>query len=56
MTNTPTVTLFCSSKKSEKAKIAEYEAKGYVVDEARLVNRKAGDGIVMKLKDQPHDQ
>jgi len=55
MSNAPTATLFCSSKKSERAKIAEYEAKGYVVDESSLVNRKAGDGVVMKLKEQPHD-
>ena len=53
MINAPTATLFCSSKKSERAKIAEYEA--YVVDASSLVNRKVGDGIVMKLKEQPHD-
>ncbi|RJT47194.1 hypothetical protein [Rahnella woolbedingensis] len=51
----PTVTLFCISKTSELTKIAEYEAKGYVVDESSLVNRKVGDWIVMKLKEQPHD-
>lgn len=55
MSNAPTATMFCSSKKSERAKIAEYEAKGYVVDESSLVNRKVDDGIVMKLKEQPHD-
>jgi len=28
---TPDVTIFCDSKESEKAKIKQYEAKGYVV-------------------------
>lgn len=49
------VTIFSDTKTFETKKIKWYEKKGYVVDESSLINRKAGDGIVMVLKEKYHD-